>query len=104
MADCVLIPLPGLGTLALERAAFTAALAAGAALCAAPASQDAVSQEPLIEAKELAKLLNVKLTWVEQAARDKRIPSYAVGRWPRFRRSEVEAVLAVRSSSGGAPA
>jgi excisionase family DNA binding protein len=94
----VLIPLPGIGTLALDGEAYQAALAEGAKLSAAPASPGAALDEPLIEAEQLAGLLNVPVTWLEQAAREERIPSLQFGRWRRFRRSEVEA--AVRASRG----
>jgi excisionase family DNA binding protein len=96
VADRVLIPLPGIGTLALDGEAYQAALAEGAKLSAAPASP--AIGEPLMEAEQLAGLLNVPVTWLEVAARQGRIPSLEFGRWRRFRRSEVEA--AVRASRG----
>jgi excisionase family DNA binding protein len=54
--------------------------------------------EPLLDAEQLAAVLHVPVTWVEQAARDLRIPSIEFGRWRRFKRSEVESH--VRSREG----
>ncbi len=95
MSDQVLIPVAGLGVLALDREVFDAALAAGRALIAAPSASPSVTDEPLLDAVQLAAALNVPVTWVETAARQQRIPSQEFGRWRRFRRSDVEA--AVRS-------
>ncbi|HEX4025886.1 MAG TPA: helix-turn-helix domain-containing protein [Steroidobacteraceae bacterium] len=95
MSDKVLIPLPGLGTLSLSREAFQAALAEGSraipASTAPGATQDA---EPALDAEQLAAALSLPVTWIEQAAREARIPSIQAGRWRRFRRSCVEAALA----------
>jgi excisionase family DNA binding protein len=98
MADRVLIPLPGVGTLALDRESFAAALAAGAEMIAA-APSTACETEPLLDAEELAAALHVPVTWIEQAARELRIPSMEFGRWRRFKRSEVESF--VRSQREG---
>jgi excisionase family DNA binding protein len=98
VADRVLVPLPGVGTLALTDDAYRAALAEGAKLNHAPALSGAATDEPLMEAEQLAGLLNVPVTWLEQKAREGVIPSLEFGRWRRFRRSEVEA--AVRASRG----
>ena len=95
--DCVFIPLAGIGTLSLTRQEFTAALAAGAAL-APPSGASASVAEPLLDAEQLAAQLNVPASWIEQAAREGRIPVLRFGRWPRFRRSDVEA--AVRAARG----
>lgn len=99
MADRVLIPLPGIGTLALEREVYEDALSAGRDLGAAPGTSAAPSEEPLVDADQLASTLGVPVTWIESAARQGRIPSLEFGRWRRFRRSEVEA--AVRSEREG---
>lgn len=98
MSDRVLIPLPGVGTLALTDEAYRAALAEGSKLGAAPVSPGAATDEPLMEAEQLAEVLKVPVTWLEQKAREGVIPSLEFGRWRRFRRSEVEA--AVRASRG----
>jgi excisionase family DNA binding protein len=102
MSDKVLIPLPGLGTLSLSREAFHAALEEGsraipASITAAPAQ----AAEPVLDAEQLAAALSLPVTWVEQAAREQRIPSLHAGRWRRFKRSAVERAL---SSAEGAAA
>ena len=99
MADRVLIPLPGIGTLALDREVYEAALSAGRDVSAASGAPGASSNEPLVSAEELAASLGIPVTWIETAARQSRIPSLEFGRWRRFRRSEVEA--AVRSEREG---
>lgn len=91
MSDKVLIPLAGIGTLALDREAFEAALAEGAGITAPPPS--AGSDEPLMDSEQLAAVLHIPQTWLEQAAREQRIPSIQAGRWRRFRRSAVEQAL-----------
>lgn len=94
MTERVLIPLPGVGTLALDEEAYRAALALGERL--SPGGRrdaDADPNEPCLEAEELAKLLKVPVSWVEQAARENRIPSLQFGRWRRFKRTEVEAAI-----------
>jgi excisionase family DNA binding protein len=99
VTDRVVIPVPELGVLALDRETYQAALAEGAKLRAAPGvAAGAADADPLLDAEQLAKVLSVPASWVEQAAREKRIPSLQFGRWRRFRRREVEA--AVRPASG----
>src|SRR5438309_651840 len=99
MSDRVIVPVAGLGVLALDRETFATALAEGAKLIAAPASSTSVTNEPLLDADQLADLLKVPATWIEQKAREGIIPSLEFGRWRRFRRSEVEAsVRACRSN------
>ena len=101
MSDRMLIPLPGIGTLALSREAFETALAEGSQAIAAPAT--ATDAEPLLDAEQLsAQLGNVPLTWIEAAGRDGRIPSIEFGRWRRFRRSAVEAALAANGKGARA--
>lgn len=101
MSDRVLIPLPSIGTLALSREAFEAALAEGSRAIATPAT--ATDAEPLLDAEQLsAQLGNVPITWIEAAGRDGRIPSVECGRWRRFRRSAVEAALAANDKGARA--
>jgi excisionase family DNA binding protein len=96
MMDRVLVPLPDGRWLALTPEVFREALEAGAVLGAPPATPGAATshEEPLLEAEELAAILKLPVTWLEQAAREQRIPSIQAGRWRRFRRSAVERVLA----------
>lgn len=98
MSDRVLVPLASGQWLALEPEAFRQALEAGSALASQPAAAQS-SDEPLMDADALAKVLNLPVTWIEQAAREGRIPSIQAGRWRRFRRSAVEAVLS-RAEAG----
>jgi excisionase family DNA binding protein len=95
VADRVVLVLPDGRALALDAEAYQAALAEGSKLCAAPAMPGAATNETLVDADQLAALLNIPATWIEQKAREGVIPSLEFGRWRRFRRSEVEA--AVRS-------
>jgi len=98
MSDRVLVPLAGIGTLALSREAFEAALAEGSKTIAAPAA--AADSEPLLDAEQLSTQLgNVPITWIEAAGRDGRIPSVECGRWRRFKRSAVEAALAANGKT-----
>jgi len=93
LTDRLLIPLPGIGTLALTEEQYRAALEDGARLNAVPAPQGCAIDEPLLEAEQLSILLCVPVTWIEQKAREGVIPSLEFGRWRRFRRSEVEAAV-----------
>jgi excisionase family DNA binding protein len=95
----VIIALPGLGTLALDREVFEQSLAAGAALNSAAAGRSAVLDEPLMSSEQLSEVLGVPASWLEQAARENRIPCLEFGRWRRFKRGDVEA--AVRSVRAG---
>lgn len=91
--DRVLVPLPGERWLALTPGAFQEALAAGATLMGTPQKARGEDSEGLVDAEQLAKDLALPVTWIEQAAREDKIPSIRAGRWRRFRRSAVELVL-----------
>ncbi len=94
--ECVLVPLPDGRWLALAPDVFREALTAGSALVAATSSPDlANTSEQLLDAEQLAKALSLPVTWIEQAARERRIPSIQAGRWRRFSRSAVERALLV---------
>jgi excisionase family DNA binding protein len=88
----VLLPLPDGRWLALSREAFEAALVEGSVAIGAPGPTRA-ADEPLIDAEQLAAALNLPQTWIEQAAREGRIPSVQAGRWRRFKRAAVEGAL-----------
>jgi len=47
------------------------------------------SSETLVDVEHLARILGVKRSWVYEAAASGRIPSILVGRYRRFRVSEV---------------
>jgi excisionase family DNA binding protein len=55
--------------------------------------------EPLLTAKDVARLLAVPESWVREATRDGRLPHLALGRYRRYQRSEIEAWLTEQSSS-----
>jgi excisionase family DNA binding protein len=97
----VLVPLPDGQWLALPHEVFNEALKAGAQLMDStrPSLAASAADERLLDAEELAAALHVPVTWIEQAARELRIPSMEFGRWRRFKRSEVEAH--VRSAREG---
>ena len=94
MTDRVLIPLAGVGALLLDLATFEDGLADGAKLMASREAGGGDAQhDALLDAAQLAAALAVPVSWIEQAAREGRIPSLSFGRWRRFRRAEVEAAV-----------
>jgi excisionase family DNA binding protein len=100
-ANRVLLPLPDGRWLALTPDAFRAALAEGSTLSgAAGVSPAALNDEPLVDADQLAERFDIPVTWLEQAAREHRIPSHNFGRWRRFKASEVEIACKQRAGNG----
>jgi excisionase family DNA binding protein len=100
MTDRVIIPLPDGRWLALAPEVFREALAAGAGAACVPSHCDQASDgEPLLDAENLAEVLALPVTWIEQAAREQRIPSIQAGRWRRFKRSAVERVLSANGKN-----
>lgn len=91
MADRVVIPLPGIGTLLLDREAFAAALAAGAEMAASATPSPASVAEPLLDADQAAAQMNVTARWLEDSARAGIIPHIKLGKFTRFRVSEIAA-------------
>jgi hypothetical protein len=102
MVDHVVIPLPDGRWLALTPEAFRAALMEGSALCGASGVgvSAALNDEPLVDADQLAERFDIPATWIEQAAREHRIPSHNFGRWRRFKPSEVEIACKQRAGNG----
>jgi len=47
---------------------------------------------------EVASLLRMPLSWVQQAGRDGRLPSMKLGRYRRYSRTAIEQWVALRSS------
>jgi hypothetical protein len=90
MADRVLIPLPGVGTLLLDGDAYRAALTAGAEMTAGAAPSPAAA-EPLLDADQAAAQMNVTARWLEDSARAGIIPHVKLGKFTRFRVSEIAA-------------
>lgn len=54
--------------------------------------------EPLLTPAQVAGRLNVPLSWVYRAAREKTLPSVKVGRWVRFRPVDIDDFI--RSGGG----
>lgn len=92
MAHHVLIPLPGVGTLALDEETYRRALEEGAKFNP-PSEPAADPNERLLDSQQLADILQVPVTWIEQQAREGNIPSLPCGRRRRYRRSAVEAAI-----------
>jgi excisionase family DNA binding protein len=96
MGQCVLIPLPGIGTLALDEETFGRALAEGAKFNTS-ADGPIDPDERWLDSKQLAEILQVPVSWIEQQAREGNIPSLPFGRRRRYRRSLVEAAIKHRN-------
>ena len=102
MNQRVLIPLPGVGTLALDEGTYRRALEEGAKLnLALEPSED--PNERLLDSKQLADVLQVPVTWIEQQAREGNIPSLPFGRRRRYRRSAVESAIKQRNINMDSP-
>jgi excisionase family DNA binding protein len=84
------MPLPDGRWLALDAQALTAALLAGAELMAAPSPTTAVN-EPLLDADQASAQLSVSPRWLEDMARAGIIPHHKLGKFIRFRTSDIAA-------------
>jgi hypothetical protein len=87
----VLIPLADGRWLAIDRETFNAALAAGAEQMASSSPSHAVAIEPLLDADQASVQLSVSARWLEDSARAGIIPHHKLGKFLRFRVSEVAA-------------
>jgi excisionase family DNA binding protein len=88
----VCIPLPDGRWLALDHETFAAALAAGAEIMAGSSPSPALAaSEPLLDADQAAAQLNVTARWLEDSARAGIIPHVKLGRFIRFKVSEIAA-------------
>jgi hypothetical protein len=96
MSDRVLIPLPGIGTLALSREDYEAALAAGHALSAAPGAPATPQASKLLTAEEMEAATGVPASWFASQARERRIPFRKLGRYVRFDLVELMACEALQ--------
>ncbi len=56
----------------------------------------ASKEDPLFDVKGLAEYLQVNTQWVYQKVHEKKIPFFKAGKYPRFRKSEVDAWLVKR--------
>jgi hypothetical protein len=82
VADRVLIPLPGFGTLELPRELFDAHLVR-------PATAIAPQAAELVDAAQLERRTGVPSSWWMAQARERRVPFRKVGRYVRFDLAEV---------------
>ena len=98
MNQRVLIPLAGLGTFALDREQFDAGIAAGLELnSGSPACTPKV--EALLDADQAAQQCSVSARWLEDSARAGIIPHYKLGRFIRYRVSEIVAHCRVEGAA-----
>jgi len=67
------------------------------------AVQDHHIPDPIMDVKELAAHLRVKPTWVYKQVEYKTIPHFHAGRYPRFRRKEIDAWIKTLSVPDTAP-
>jgi excisionase family DNA binding protein len=102
MVQRVLIPLPGVGTLALDEETYRRALEEGTRLNPLPESIEDPNEQ-LLDSQQLSKILQVPVTWIEQQAREGTIPSLPFGRRRRYRRSAVEAAIKQRNTNSISP-
>jgi excisionase family DNA binding protein len=56
--------------------------------------------ERLVEAAEVAAFLSVKVSWVREATRDGRLPHIRLGRYRRYRLSDIETWLTEQQAGG----
>jgi excisionase family DNA binding protein len=54
--------------------------------------------EPLLTAKDVARLLAVPESWVREATRDGRLPHLCLGRYRRYQHSAIQAWLTEQAS------
>jgi hypothetical protein len=99
MSEDVLIPLPGLGTLALPREVFEQHL-----LSPSTATPRAPSPE-LVDADELQARTGIPASWWMAQARERRVPFRKLGRYVRFDVAEIMSCDAYkrRAVDGGEP-
>lgn len=102
MAQHVLIPLPGVGTLALDEETYRRALEEGSKFNP-PREPAADPNERLLDSQQLAEIMQIPVTWIEQQAREGNIPSLPCGRRRRYRRSAVEAAIKYRNTNSPSP-
>jgi hypothetical protein len=102
MMQRVLILLPGVGTLALDEQAYRRALEEGARFNPLPEPTEDPNEQ-LLDSQQLAQILQVPVTWIEQQAREGNTPSLPFGRRRRYRRSAVEAAIKHRNTNSISP-
>jgi excisionase family DNA binding protein len=92
MKQRVLILIPSVGILSLEEEAYRRALEEGSRF-SSPHKSSEDPNERLLDSQQLADVLQIPVTWIEQQAREGNIPSLSFGRRRRYRRSSVEAAI-----------
>lgn len=91
MADLHILWLPNGETIALTPEELQRALKRGE--CYRQASAEPGDDERLVTSAELANLMSLPKSWVEEAARQGRIPSVMLGKYRRFRPAAVIVAL-----------
>lgn len=91
MSEQVLIPLPGLGTLALPREVFEQHL-----LRESVAAAKSAPQSELVDADELQERTGIPASWWMTQARERRLPFRKMGRYVRFDVAEIMATDAFK--------
>lgn len=94
MADRVVIPLPGIGTLELPRDVYERALRPIVVAPAIPTPAVARDVPGLLDAQGVASALSLPVSWVREKARQGAIPSQRAGRYVRFDLLAVRKALA----------
>jgi hypothetical protein len=103
MTDRILVALPDGRWLALDHETFAAVLEAGAELMAPSAPSPTSAGEPLLDADQAAAQMNVTARWLEDSARAGIIPHIKLGRFIRFRVSEIAAHCRVEGAPAASP-
>jgi hypothetical protein len=84
MADRVLIPLPGVGTLELPRDVYERCLRPIVMPATQVSAAPAKAGSELLDAKGVAAALSLPVSWVREKARQGAIPCEKAGRYVRF--------------------
>jgi hypothetical protein len=99
VADTVIIPLPGIGTLELTREEYQAHLRPVSA--PQPAAAVPPSATELVSAKVLAARLSLPISCLYQYAKEGRIPCIRAGKHVRFNPAVVLQALRITSDGTG---
>jgi excisionase family DNA binding protein len=81
---------------AMPKIAAAAIMRWAEASVSAPNGQPPVSDTGLLDAKQVAELWSVPETWVRDQARAGKLPSIQLGRYVRFRLSDLERFLGAK--------
>src|SRR5687768_2403366 len=88
----VLVALPTGDFLALSHDQFTEARALGQRVAApAQAANDRLQDEPLLTAEQMEARTSIPATWFLEQARKQAVPHVRLGKYVRFRFSDVQA-------------